>query len=55
MQATVEYLNDVQFGVAVRGHHLVCDQPLENKGSDTGISPPEFLLVSRLLANGLTW
>ena len=46
MQANVEFLGDVKFGVTVRGHRVLCDQPLENKGSDAGISPPEFLLAS---------
>jgi putative redox protein len=46
MEATVQYLDGVKFNVAVRGHSVVCDQPLENKGDDAGISPPEFLLAS---------
>ena len=25
---------------------MICDQPLENGGSDEGMSPPEFLLAS---------
>ena len=46
MEVTAQYLNGVKFNVAVRGHSVVSDLPLENKGEDTGISPPEFLLVS---------
>jgi putative redox protein len=46
MEATVQYLEGVKFDVAVRGHHIVCDQPVENKGEDAGIAPPEFLLAS---------
>ena len=46
MQATVRYLNGVSFEVDVRGHKVVCDQPRENQGADTGMSPPEFLLSS---------
>jgi uncharacterized OsmC-like protein len=46
MEATVQYLDGVKFNVAVRGHNVVCDQPLENKGEDAGIAPPEFLLAS---------
>jgi uncharacterized OsmC-like protein len=46
MEATVQYLDGVKFNVAIRGHNVVCDQPVENKGADAGISPPEFLLAS---------
>ena len=46
MEATVQYLDGVKFNVAIRGHNVLCDQPLENKGNDAGISPPEFLLAS---------
>ena len=46
MEATVEYLGGVKFGVAARGHQVLCDQPAENSGTDAGMSPPEFLLAS---------
>ncbi|MGE5645041.1 MAG: OsmC family protein [Acidobacteriota bacterium] len=46
MEATVRYLDGVKFEVAVRGHRVLCDQPVENKGGDAGMSPPEFLLAS---------
>ena len=46
MEATIRHLGDVKFEVAVRGHRVLCDQPVENKGSDAGMSPPEFLLAS---------
>lgn len=46
MEVTANYLKDSQFEVIARGHRLICDQPLENGGSDQGISPPEFLLGS---------
>ena len=46
MEAAVQYLDGVKFNVAVRGHNVICDQPLENRGNDAGISPPEFLLAS---------
>jgi uncharacterized OsmC-like protein len=46
MEATVQYLDGVKFNVAVRGHNVICDQPVENKGEDAGIAPPEFLLAS---------
>jgi uncharacterized OsmC-like protein len=46
MQATAQYLDGVKFNVAIRGHNVPCDQPVENKGEDAGVSPPEFLLAS---------
>ena len=46
MKGTAQYLDGVKFRVAVRGHQVVSDLPVENKGSDAGISPPEYLLVS---------
>jgi putative redox protein len=46
MEVTAEYLGDTKFEVAARTHRVVCDQPLENGGTDVGISPPEFLLAS---------
>ena len=46
MEATVKYLDGVKFNIAIRGHNVMCDQPVENKGTDAGISPPEFLLAS---------
>ena len=41
MEVTTQYLDGVKFNVSVRGHSVVCD-----KGTDAGISPPEFLLAS---------
>jgi uncharacterized OsmC-like protein len=46
MQATAHYLEDVKFNIAIRGHNIVCDQPVENRGTDAGIAPPEFMLAS---------
>ena len=36
----------VRFEAQARGHRVICDQPPENGGSDSGMTPPEFLLVS---------
>ena len=30
----------------MRDDTIVCDQPLDNGGTDAGITPPEFLLGS---------
>ena len=46
MKSRATYLDGVKFKVDVRGHQVVSDLPVENKGADAGISPPEFLLVS---------
>lgn len=46
MEATVRYLGNLKFEAAARGHRVICDQPVENQGSDKGMTPPELLLSS---------
>ena len=46
MEIEVRHLGNVKFEAVARGHRVVCDQPLDNSGSDAGMTPPEFLLVS---------
>jgi putative redox protein len=46
MEITVQHLGGVQFGVEARGHRLISDQPVENSGTDAGMTPPELLLAS---------
>jgi uncharacterized OsmC-like protein len=46
MEVTAEFLGDSRFEVRARGHRVICDQPTDNGGSDTGMTPPEFLLAS---------
>lgn len=46
MEATVRVLEGVKFEAVSRGHSVICDQPQSNGGTDAGMSPPEFLLVS---------
>jgi uncharacterized OsmC-like protein len=46
MEAIVRYQGQSKFEATARGHRVVCDQPVENEGSDKGMTPPEFLLVS---------
>ncbi len=46
MEVSAQYLDDSKFEVAARGHRAICDQPVDNGGSDAGMSPPEFLLAS---------
>ncbi len=46
METRVDFVNGVQFRVVTRGHEVVCDQPRDNGGEDTGMTPPEFLLAA---------
>ena len=46
MEVIIQHLGDVRFEASARGHRVLCDQPAENGGSDTGMTPPEFLLAS---------
>jgi uncharacterized OsmC-like protein len=46
LNVTVDYAIGVEFGVHARQHALVCDQLIENGGSDRGMTPPELLLAS---------
>jgi uncharacterized OsmC-like protein len=46
MEAEILYLGEVKFEAIARGHRVICDQPATNGGSDGGMTPPEFLLVS---------
>lgn len=46
MEAIIKHAGNVRFEATARGHSVMCDQPAGNSGEDTGMSPPEFLLVS---------
>ena len=46
MEVTVEHLGAVQFEITARQHTVISDQPIENKGFDEGMTPPELLLAS---------
>lgn len=46
MEASISYLDGVRFEAESRGHRVICDQPASISGADTGMAPPEFLLVS---------
>jgi putative redox protein len=45
-ETSVRFVNGVSFEVEARGHKLICDQPSENGGSDTGMTPPELMTAS---------
>ncbi len=46
MEVLVRHLDKVTFEASARGHRITCDQPLDNGGSDAGMTPPELLLAS---------
>ncbi|MGH9561230.1 MAG: OsmC family protein [Terracidiphilus sp.] len=46
MEVHVSQIEGVKFSIQARTHTIVCDQPQENNGSDSGMTPPEFLLAS---------
>jgi putative redox protein len=46
MEVTAKFLNGSKFEVQARTHRVICDQPADNGGTDTGMTPPEFLLTS---------
>ena len=46
METEILYLGEAKFAAIARGHRVICDQPATNGGSDSGMTPPEFLLVS---------
>jgi putative redox protein len=46
MQVKVCQIEGVKFEIQARSHKIVCDQPAENGGTDSGMTPPELLLAS---------
>ena len=46
MQVKVQHLGGVKYEASTRGHRVICDQPATNNGADSGMTPPEFLLVA---------
>ena len=46
MEVITEYLGNTKFAVSARGHRVICDQPLDNHGEDSGMTPPEFMLAA---------
>ena len=46
MEVTVKHTDQVKFTIQARSHTIICDQPADNGGQDTGMTPPEFLLAS---------
>ena len=46
MEVKITHLDHVKFAIQSRSHTIVCDQPAENGGEDSGMTPPELLLAS---------
>lgn len=46
MEVSAQYLENSKFEVAARGHRVICDQPVDNGGTDQGMTPPELLLAA---------
>jgi uncharacterized OsmC-like protein len=46
MEVKITHLDKVKFAIHSRSHSIVCDQPAENGGEDSGMTPPELLLAS---------
>lgn len=46
MELRVQHQGNLKFEAVARGHRVICDQPADNGGMDSGMTPPEFLLAS---------
>jgi uncharacterized OsmC-like protein len=45
-EIVAEHLDGVAFRVTHRGHSIVMDQPVDNNGEDSGLTPPEIFASS---------
>ena len=46
MEVITQYRGNRRFEICARGHRVICDQPRDNRGEDTGMTPPELMLAS---------
>jgi uncharacterized OsmC-like protein len=46
MEVKITHLDRTKFAIQSRFHTILCDQPAENGGEDSGMTPPELLLAS---------
>jgi putative redox protein len=46
VEVKVSHLGQVKFNIQSRSHSILCDQPVENDGEDTAMTPPELMLAS---------
>jgi len=42
MEVKITHLDQVKFAIHSRSHSIICDQPTENGGADSGMTPPEL-------------
>ena len=46
MEVKITHLDQVKFSIQSRSHTILCDQPQDNGGEDSGMTPTELLLAS---------
>ena len=46
MEVKITHLDKGKFAIQSRSLSMICDQPAENGGEDSGMTPPELLLAS---------
>jgi uncharacterized OsmC-like protein len=46
MEVTIKHIDQIKFSIQSRSHTILCDQPADNGGEDSGMTPPELLLAS---------
>jgi uncharacterized OsmC-like protein len=46
VRTSTRCLDGKSFETLIRGHRIVCDQPISEGGADLGVTPPELLLAS---------
>lgn len=46
MEVKVSHLDGVRFEIESRSHKILCDQPVDNGGEDSAMTPPELMLAS---------
>ena len=46
MEVRVSHLGQVKFKIQSRSHTILCDQPTDNGGEDSAMTPPELMLAS---------
>jgi putative redox protein len=44
MEVRIRHGSDKQSEAFARFHHVICDQPFDEGGSDSGMTPPELML-----------
>lgn len=46
MEVKVSHIGQVKFKIQARSHTILCDQPTDNGGEDSAMTPPELMLAS---------